>query len=373
MNHELDIPTGDQDTSRSTPGARTALVFGASGFIGRWLVKELLAQGIATTAAVRSSASGGRLVAWLEDHGAATHLLDTVQVDLAVDGLDLDPADVLSIREVREVYNVAGAYAFGMTPEDAREANVDNSRRVVEFTATLPDLVRLVHLSGYRVGGQDAPAAPWSAQRRADEYARLGAYEASKVESDAVVQTTALQLGVPLTVANPSTVIGDSVTGESDQLLGLATTVLDVIAGKLRAVPGGSSTFVPVVAVDYLARFMALLPTVEESQGKSYWVLDDDTPQLPALLQLIAEHHDVKLPWLRLPVSVIKFLPTAVTHADPETLSFLSADRYPTGPAQDLARAHGLEHPDVVESLLRWSDFLLNESTRSAQPLGPLV
>ena len=101
MNDDLDIPTRDQDTSRSTPGARTALVFGASGFIGRWLVKELLAQGIATTAAVRSSASGGRLAAWLEDHGAATHLLDTVQVDLAVDGLDLDPADVLRIRRPR--------------------------------------------------------------------------------------------------------------------------------------------------------------------------------------------------------------------------------------------------------------------------------
>jgi len=73
MNHGLDIPGRDQDSRSTTPGARTALVFGATGFIGRWLVQELLAQGIPTTAAVRSSASGGRLAAWLEDHGAATH------------------------------------------------------------------------------------------------------------------------------------------------------------------------------------------------------------------------------------------------------------------------------------------------------------
>ena len=71
MNHDLDLPARDQDTSRSTPGARTPLVFGATGFIGRWLVKELLAQGVPTTAAVRSSASAGRLAAWLEDHGVA--------------------------------------------------------------------------------------------------------------------------------------------------------------------------------------------------------------------------------------------------------------------------------------------------------------
>ena len=35
--------------------SRHALVFGANGFIGRWLVKELLDQGIPTTAAVRNT------------------------------------------------------------------------------------------------------------------------------------------------------------------------------------------------------------------------------------------------------------------------------------------------------------------------------
>ena len=86
MNPELDIPARAQNTTRSSPGARTALVFGATGFIGRWLIKELLAQGIPTAAAVRSSASGDRLAAWLKDHGAAIHLLDIVAVDLAADG-----------------------------------------------------------------------------------------------------------------------------------------------------------------------------------------------------------------------------------------------------------------------------------------------
>jgi len=65
-----------------------------------------------------------------------------------------------------------------MTPQHARAANVDTSRRVVEFSAALPDLVRLVHLSGYRIGGQDPATVPWSTQRRTLDYARLGAYEA---------------------------------------------------------------------------------------------------------------------------------------------------------------------------------------------------
>lgn len=334
---------------------RTALVFGASGFIGRWLVKELLDQGIRTTAAMRSPESVDRLSGWLAHHEAATDLLETVESDFDVDGLGIDPA---AVEHIGEVHNVAGAYRFGMSAAEARAANVDTARRVVHLAATIAAPARLVHLSGYRVGGQDPDSVPWSEQRRAADYARLGAYEASKVESDAVVQAEARELGVPLTVVNPSTVIGHSVTGESDQRLGLATTVLDLLAGRLRAIPGGPRTFVPVVPVDHLARFMALLPTVEEAAGESYWVLDDDTPALPDLLRVIGEHHAVRVPRLRIPVGVVKALPVALTRADPETLSFLSTDRYPTGPANDLARAHGLTQPDVVNSLLRWSEHL---------------
>jgi hypothetical protein len=80
---------------------------------------------------------------------------------------------------------------------------------------------------------------------------------APKVESDAVVHATVLELRVPLNIGNPSTVIGHSATGESGQTLGLATTVPDFISGRLRAIPGGSSIFVHVVTVDYLTRFLA--------------------------------------------------------------------------------------------------------------------
>ena len=127
---------------------------------------------------------------------------------------------------------MAGAYAFGMTTEQARTANVDTARRVVRFAATLANPARLVHLSGYRVGRQDPATVPWSPNRIAYEYRRLGAYEASKVESDAVVQALAATLNVRLTIVNPSTVIGDSLTGESPQTLGLAATILDLLRQK---------------------------------------------------------------------------------------------------------------------------------------------
>jgi nucleoside-diphosphate-sugar epimerase len=348
----------------SAPAPRVGLVFGASGFIGRWLVMELLTRGVATTAVVRSTGSGVALRDWLDAHDV-TAVPGLLEADFTRDGFGWAPAEV---EHVTEVYNMAGAYAFGMTTEDARAANVDTARRVVSFAASLPRLVRLVHLSGYRVGGQDPASVPWSPARVRSEYRRLGAYEASKVESDAVVQAQANALGVPWSIVNPSTVIGDSRTGESPQTLGLATTVLDLLAGRMPALPGGRDTFVPVVTVDHLAAVTALVPTRDDTAGRSYWVLDDRTPPLPDLLRLIGSAHGVKVPRLRVPVALLKRLPASVTRADPETLGFLSSDRYPVGPADALAARHGLAHPDVEESLLRWSRYLAEHQRSVLSP-----
>ncbi|MEV4459978.1 alpha/beta fold hydrolase, partial [Microbispora sp. NPDC049633] len=329
---------------------RHALVLGATGFVGRHLVLALGQAGVRVSAACRGHESYRRLTRWLAEHGH-----DAAPADLRVDlaGPSLIDGEA---GDVTEVYNCAGAYRFGMPADEARRANVDSVRAVVAFAARLPRLRRLVHVSGYRVGGQDP--RPWSKEQRREAYQALGAYEASKVEADAVFRFEAERLGVPWSVVNPASVIGDSVTGEAGQYLGLASTLRDLWQGGLAAVPGNARTFVPVVAVDYLARFMTLLPMDETTERASYWLLDDDTPALPGLIELVAEHYRVRAPRLRVPVPLVKRLPRRLTKADPETLTFLSADRYPTGPARAFAARHGLTMPDTATTIRRWADHL---------------
>jgi nucleoside-diphosphate-sugar epimerase/pimeloyl-ACP methyl ester carboxylesterase len=329
---------------------RHALVLGASGFIGRHVVLALSQAGVRVSTANRSHESYQRLARWLAEHG-----LDPVPADLRVDFIDptLIEGDC---DDVTEIYNCAGAYRFGMSADEARHANVDSGRAVVAFAARLPHLRRLVQVSGYRVGGQDP--APWSDERRRQTYQALGAYEASKVEADAVFQAAAERLGVPWSIVNPPSVIGDSATGESDQYLGLASMVKDIWQGSLPAVPGNEQTFVPIVAADYLARFMTLLPTDEAAEGAAYWPLDDDTPTMPGLLALIAEHYQTEAPRARIPVPLLKRLPRWLTKTDPETLTFLSSDRYPTDSARAFAARHGLRMPDTATTIRRWADHL---------------
>ncbi|MCP2169747.1 alpha/beta fold hydrolase [Goodfellowiella coeruleoviolacea] len=334
---------------------RHALVFGATGLIGRHLVLALGQAGVRVSTANRSRQSHQRLVRWLADHGH-----HQAPADLRVDFTQPEPLSgrAADWADVTEIHNCAGAYRFGMSGADARRANVDSARAVVALAARLPRLRRVVHVSGYRVGGQDPALVPWSDEHRRRTYAELGAYEASKAEADAVFQAAADQAGLPWTIVNPASVIGDSATGESDQQLGLAASLRDLWRGALPALPGDERTFVPVVAVDHLARFMAVLPLDEATERAAYWVLDDATPALPELLTLVARHYQVRVPRLRVPVSLVRRLPQWVTRTDPETLTFLSADRYPTGPATAVATRHGLAMPDTTTTVLRWADHL---------------
>lgn len=345
---------------------RRALVLGATGFLGRHLILALLDARVRVVAGCRSRRSGDELVSWVRRHAGDVEL-ELALVDFAAPALGIGREQWTGITEI---YNCAGAYRFGMSQRQARAGNVETARAVVAAAATVNGLRRVVHVSGYRVGGQDPTAVPWPAARVRETYRRLGAYEASKVEADAVFQAEAIRLGIPWTIVNPSAVSGVAATGESEQYLGLAGSSRDLWHGRLTALPGNGSTFVPVVPVDYLARFMAVLPTDEETVNASYWVLDDATPPLPELLRLVGEHYQVTVPRLRVPVGLVRRLPAALTKADPETLTFLSADRYPTAAAQQVAARHGLVMPPAVPSILRWADYLAAHRFGAATATG---
>ncbi|MDB1088066.1 alpha/beta fold hydrolase [Streptomyces sp. ACA25] len=314
------------------------LVFGATGFIGRSLVAELLTRGQRVAAAVRNDT----LTSWLVSRGVDTGNLEIVTADIT--------RPLSGLPEVRDVYNTAGRYAFGLGVEEARATNVTGALHVLEWAAALPRLRRLVHLSGYRV----------SAAEGVPDYAGLGAYEASKFEGDLAVRTRAHELEVPLTIVNPSAVIGPG------QYIGLAPLVEDLWNGQLPALPGSPHTFVPITTVDHLARFLAEVPATPA--GEHHWVLDDTTPLLPELIATIADHTGVRAPRRTVPVGLLRRLPRRLTGADPETLSFLSTDRYPTGSALALAARAGLEMPPAADALRTWADDLVAARFGAAPP-----
>ncbi|MET8862909.1 alpha/beta fold hydrolase [Nonomuraea sp. NPDC004580] len=332
-----DLP-GSASPLDPSDGSPDSVVFGAGGFIGRSVVAELLRRGRRVAAAVRGDA--GRLTAWLAGQDVPLGGLSVVRADITRTGLGLPPT---GLDGVRDVYNCAARFAFGLSVAEARAANVTGALNVLDWAAELPALRRVVHVSGYRVSADDT----------APDYQRLGSYEASKKEGDAAVRARAGERGIPLTIANPSTAIGPG------QYIGLASVVSDLWHGRLPALPGGREVFVPVVDVGYLAAFMTRLPEHEETAGRAYWILDDRTPVLPDLIALLARHMGVRAPRRSIPVGLLRRLPRALTGVDPETLSFLSADRYDTAPARAFAEKAGLSLPPTETVLTTWADALV--------------
>ncbi|MBT2451920.1 alpha/beta fold hydrolase [Streptomyces sp. ISL-43] len=316
-----------------------SIVFGATGFIGRSLVAELLTRGQRVAAAVRNDT----LTPWLTSQGVDTGGLEIVAADIT--------RPLSGLPEVRDVYNTAARFAFGLGVQEARATNVTGAINVLEWAAALPGLRRLVHISGYRVSGSEGHP----------DYAGLGAYEASKSEGDLAVRARARELEVPLTIANPSTVIGPG------QYIGLAALVGDLWNGRLPALPGGPDTFLPITSIDYFVRFLAEIPA--SPAGEHYWVLDDTTPLLPELIGTIADHTGVRAPRRTVPVGLLRRLPRRLTGADPETLAFLSADRYPTASARAFAARAGLEMPPAADALRGWADDLVAARFGAASPL----
>ncbi|MBF6466666.1 alpha/beta fold hydrolase [Nocardia beijingensis] len=317
-----------------------SIVFGAAGFLGRNAVVRLLEQGHSVAAALRPG-SEERLTSWLRRRGVDASGLEIVTCDVTAPDLGL-PAG-FDASGIRDVYNCAARFSFGLAADDAYAVNVTGALRVLDWSAALPELRRVVHITGYRITVEESQ----------EQHYENGAYGASKFESDPLLRERAAELGVALTVANPSSVIGPG------QYIGLATVVEDLWNGRLPAVPGGPETFVPIVDLDYFTDFLISLPTLPDTAGRSYTVLDERTPVLPKLIRLLAEHLGVPAPRFSIPVGVVSKLPRALTGADPETLTFIADDRYDTSAAQDVARRAGLTMPPTEATLLGWADHLV--------------
>jgi nucleoside-diphosphate-sugar epimerase/pimeloyl-ACP methyl ester carboxylesterase len=322
----------------STPDT---VVFGAAGFIGRALVARLLQQGHTVAAAVRPGTEA-RLLSWLDSRDLDRKRLTALECDITDPGLGALGAAPLD--DVRDVYNCAARFSFGLDPAAARAVNLDGALHVLRWSAGRPRLRRLVHITGYRV------TVPESAEH---DYA-VGAYGASKFEADAVLREQAAAAAVPLTVANPSTVIGPG------QYIGLAELVRDLWHGALPALPGDTETLLPILDLDYFVDFLTLLPRQPDSAGRSYTVLDPASPPLPELIGLLARHMHVRAPRLTLPVGLVAHLPRRLTGVDAERLAFIAGDRYDTSAADAVAARAGLTHPPAETVLRDWADHLVS-------------
>ena len=134
-------------------------VTGATGFIGKRLVKALLARPGAVVHFLLRAESEGKLDGLLEYWGAQASggkaRAIPVRGDLTAKKLGVSSDDIRRLKgEIDHVYHLAAVYDLAVGEEVAHRVNVGGTDRVLELCHGLPRLERLHHVSTCYVSGR---------------------------------------------------------------------------------------------------------------------------------------------------------------------------------------------------------------------------
>ena len=193
-------------------------VTGATGFIGKRLVKTLLARKGSTVHFLVRPGSEGKLAALYDYWGltkAAKARAVPVAGDLTAKRLGVSTEDLKALKgKIGHVYHLAAVYDLAADAESQQQVNVDGTRHMVEFAKAI-DAGHVHHVSSI------AAAGLYEGVFREDMFEEAEGldhpYFMTKHESEKVVRQ---ECKVPWTVYRPAMVVGDSKTGEMDKIDG---------------------------------------------------------------------------------------------------------------------------------------------------------
>jgi nucleoside-diphosphate-sugar epimerase len=226
----------------------TSLVTGASGFLGGWLVRHLVAQGEPVRVLLRPESDRGRL---------------PVEAEVYRGSLE-DPQSLIpAVTGVRHVYHCAALSTDWAPTRAFMVANVEGVENLLRAVRDSSTLRRFVHVSstdvyGYpkRVGNEDLASRDCSLP-----------YHLSKLLGERVVWRYASEHHVPVTVVRPATIYGPhalSTVGEFALALE-ANRFVWIADGRPRA---------GLVYVEDVVKLLVRAASSERALGRAYNVCD---------------------------------------------------------------------------------------------------
>ncbi|MDX2169334.1 MAG: NAD-dependent epimerase/dehydratase family protein [Deltaproteobacteria bacterium] len=224
----------------------TALVTGASGFLGARIVARLQAEGVRVRALVRS----GRPSA--ADERIEGDLRDDAVLARAVAGCDW-------------VIHAGARVATTGEWEEFEATNVRATEALIA-AATAAGVGRVVHVSSLSVYAVPHDGATVTEESPYDDGGgERGFYARSKLAADKLARA-AIERGAPLTIIRPGLLYGP---GNKPPLARRA-----VALGPLRVLLASRDYLLPLAYVDNVADAIALAARAEIARGRAYTIVD---------------------------------------------------------------------------------------------------
>ncbi|MGM9516297.1 NAD-dependent epimerase/dehydratase family protein [Roseateles sp. DB2] len=351
-------------------------ITGATGQIGRWLLHALLLQAPSQPLALALRDPARQLAMlrrWLSARGIADAPLNQMQAHpYCLEDTGAAQALIHQLRP-QTLVHLAARFEWGLDATTARRAQLQATAALWEAqTDPGGHAGRFVAVGGYMTQHQPQLAhLGISADGRADwqrVYRRIGAYEASKLETQAHMSALARHLGRPWLCVHPATVCGHAVEGELPAHAALHALCRQLIGGRLQALPGSPHHQLPVVSVDHVAGFLAHLALDPQVQSGDFVLMDQASPSFHALVRELAGSLGVSAPRWTLPLPLMRGLLrlpglAAWSGTSAESLDFLIRDpAFNTRPAEALSLRWGLQPPPLSQALAATAHFVRQDS-----------
>lgn len=293
----------------------TYFVTGATGFIGRFLVGNLLKRKGTVHVLVRKG-SQKKLTALIETMGWDAERIVAVPGDLAKPKLGLSAAQIKALSgKVQHFFHLAAIYDLSADAESQKIANVEGTRHAVQ-------LAEAVKAGCFHHTSSIAVAGLYSGTFREDMFDEAedldNPYFATKHDSEKVVREECGKL--PYRIYRPGIVVGHSKTGEIDKIDGpyYFFTLLKKLREMLPpwvpilGIEGGRINLVPV---DFVADAMDHIAHKPGLNGGCFHLTDPEPKRVGEVLNLFARAGHAPQMSMRLDARMFGFVPFPVRAA----------------------------------------------------------
>jgi NAD(P)-dependent dehydrogenase (short-subunit alcohol dehydrogenase family) len=264
-------------------------VTGATGFIGRRLVKTLLSRRGTTVYFLVRPGSEKKIGPLLEYWGVAKTRAVPITGDLTARKLGVAPDDLKRLKgQIDGLYHLAAIYDLEADAESQIHVNVEGTRHMVEFAKAI-DAKHVHHVSSIAAAGLYEGVFR---EDMFDEAENLDhPYFSTKHESEKIVRR---ECKVPWSVYRPAFVVGDSKTGEMDKVDGpyyffkLIQRMRQILPPWMPSV-GLEGGRINVVPVDFVVAALDHISHHHRASGKCYHLVDPTGYRVGDILDVFAK------------------------------------------------------------------------------------
>jgi NAD(P)-dependent dehydrogenase (short-subunit alcohol dehydrogenase family) len=288
-------------------------VTGATGFIGQFLLRNLVARKAPIYALVRK-ASLSKLVALREELGVTERELIPVVGDLARKNLGVSPADLRKLKgKVEHLFHLAALYDLKADTRSQEIANVAGTRHAVQFAAAV-GAGCFHHVSSIAAAGFYDGVFREDMFEEAEELDHP--YFKTKHDAEGVVRRECER---PFRIYRPGFVMGHSKTGYIDKIDGpyYFFKVLQRLREMLPpwmpmvGIEGGRINIVPV---DFVADALDHLAHKRGLDGKCFHLTDPHPHRIGEALNIFAKAGHAPQMTMRLNARMFGFIPAPILY-----------------------------------------------------------